>query len=60
MSRVVNENWEGVGWEKWFVRGFNLINPLKVLRKEGVHENERCKPLPFGEAYCVPNIRNYN
>jgi len=25
-----------VGWEKWFVRGFNLINPLKVLRKENI------------------------
>jgi hypothetical protein len=31
---VSTKNWEGVGWKKWFVRGFNLINPLKVFRKE--------------------------
>jgi len=32
----VNKNWEEVGWKKWFVRGFNLINPLKVFRKEDI------------------------
>jgi hypothetical protein len=36
MNEVSTRIGRVVRWEKWFVRGFNLINPLKVLRKEGI------------------------